>query len=164
MPETFKGLHRQRNRWQRGAFESLWLHRRMFLNPKLGMLGLFAFPYFVAFEMFGPAVELSGYLLTIVGLLLGVISPEVAALFFMVTVAFAMLLSISAVLLEQFTERRYPTGTDVLRLLWIALIENLCFRQLLTLWRTQGLIDGIRGKRGWGAMERRGFKSDVTRT
>jgi hypothetical protein len=46
----------------------------------------------------------------------------------------------------------------------MALIENLGFRQLLTLWRAQGLMDGIRGKKGWGAMERRGFKSDVAQT
>ena len=97
------------------------------------------------------------YLFTVVGLFFGWISVGVAALFFMVSVAFGILLSVSAVLLEQFTARRYPTGSDVLRLLWIAVVENFGFRQLLTVWRTHGLIDGIRKKKGWGAMERRGF-------
>jgi cellulose synthase/poly-beta-1,6-N-acetylglucosamine synthase-like glycosyltransferase len=161
VPEKLKVLHRQRNRWQRGAFESLWLHRRMFLNPSFGMLGLFAHPYFAAFEIFGPAVELTGYIFTVLGLLFQVISPEVAALFFMVSVAFGILLSVSAILLEQFTASQYPAARDVLRLFWMAVIENLGLRQLLTLWRTQGLIDGIRKKKGWGAMERHGFKSNA---
>lgn len=161
VPEKLKVLYRQRNRWQRGAFESLWLHRRMFLNPKFGVLGLFAFPYFTAFEIFGPTVEFAGYIITVLGLLSEAISLEIAALFFVVSVAFGMLLSIAAILLEQFTASRYPAARDVLRLVWVAVIENLGFRQLLTLWRTQGLIDGIRKKKGWGAMERHGFKPNA---
>jgi cellulose synthase/poly-beta-1,6-N-acetylglucosamine synthase-like glycosyltransferase len=161
VPEKLKVLHRQRNRWQRGAFDSLWLHRRMFLNPRFGMVGLFAFPYFAAFEIFGPVVELTGYIFTVLGLLGDVISPEVAALFFMVSVAFGILLSMSAILLEEFMASRYPAARDVLRLFWVAVIENLGLRQLFTFWRTEGLIDAILKKKGWGAMERQGFKSDA---
>lgn len=161
VPEKLKALHRQRNRWQRGAFESLWLHRRMFLNPRFGVVGLFAVPYFAAFEIFGPAVELAGYIFTVLGLLFDVISPEVAALFFMVSVAFGILLSMSAILLEEFTASRYPAARDVLRLFWVAVIENLGLHQLLAWWRTEGLFDGIRKKKGWGVMERRGFEPDA---
>jgi cellulose synthase/poly-beta-1,6-N-acetylglucosamine synthase-like glycosyltransferase len=157
VPETLRVLHRQRNRWQRGSVESLWFHRRIFMNPRFGVLGLFAVPYFVAFEVFGPVVEMTGYISTIFGLALGVISHEVAALFFITSVAFGMLLSISSILLEQFTVRRYPAARDVLKLLWVAVLENFGFRQLLTFWRTQGVIDVIRRKKSWGAMERRGF-------
>jgi hypothetical protein len=60
--------------------------------------------------------------------------------------------------LEEFTTRRYPLVRDVLWLLTAAVAENLGFRQMLTWWRTQGLIDGLKGKTGWGAMERRGFQ------
>lgn len=129
------------------------------MNPKFGILGLFAFPYFVAFELLGPIVELTGYIFTMAGLVLRTISPEVAALFFIVSVAFGMMLSVSAVLLEQFTARRYPAARNVLQLLWVAVIENLGFRQLLTVWRAHGFIDVIRRNKGWGAMERRGFET-----
>ena len=44
-------------RWQRGTVESLWRHREMLMNPRFGVVGLFAFPYFAVFEMLGPAVE-----------------------------------------------------------------------------------------------------------
>ncbi len=159
VPETLRVLNRQRNRWERGSAESLWIHRRVFMNPKFGILGLFAFPYFVAFELLGPIVELTGYIFTMAGLVLRTISPEVAALFFIVSVAFGMMLSVSAVLLEQFTARRYPAARNVLQLLWVAVIENLGFRQLLTVWRAHGFIDVIRRNKGWGAMERRGFET-----
>ncbi len=159
VPESLKILHRQRNRWQRGTVDSLWFHRKMIFNPKYGVIGTFAFPYFLMFEMFGPAVEATGYFLTIIGLFLNIISWKAAFLFFLVSVVFGILLSVSALILEELTMRRYPAFSDAVKLFIAAVIENFGFRQLMTLWRAEGLIDGIRRKQGWGAMERKGFQA-----
>jgi cellulose synthase/poly-beta-1,6-N-acetylglucosamine synthase-like glycosyltransferase len=153
-------LKRQRNRWQRGTVDSLGLHKRMLFNPRYGVLGFFAMPYFLLFEMFGPAVELLGYVCTILGWSLGLIATSTAILFFVVSILFGVLLSMSAIVLEELTQRRYPRAGDIVRLFLAAVIENFGFRQLLTVWRTKGLIDGLRGKQGWGAMERRGFRKE----
>src|SRR5713226_3294717 len=106
VPESAKILHRQRNRWQRGTVESISLHRRMLFNPKFGILGMFAIPYFTLFEMFGPAVECLGYFVTVLGLAVRIIAPEVAILFFVVSVLFGIFLSMSAIVLEEFTTRQ----------------------------------------------------------
>ena len=159
VPQSLKILQRQRKRWQRGTVESLWRHREMLFNPRFGIVGMFSFPYFAIFEMLGPAVEFLGYFLTILGLAFRIIAPEIALLFFVVSVMFGIMLSTSAVVLEEFTIRRYPSWRHTQRMFFSAIAENLGFRQLLTLWRVQGLIEAMRGKRGgWGAMERRGFK------
>jgi cellulose synthase/poly-beta-1,6-N-acetylglucosamine synthase-like glycosyltransferase len=157
VPESTEILKRQRNRWQRGTVESISLHKHVLLRPKFGLMGMFAVPYFALFEMFGPAVETLGYVCTILGLLVGIIKTEVAILFFVVSVLFGIVLSTSAVLLEEFTARRYPRTMDVVRLFVVAILENLGFKQLMTYWRTEGLIDGLKGKTGWGKMERKGF-------
>jgi len=157
LPETWKVLQRQRNRWQRGCFESLWHHRKLWLNPRYGAVGMFAVPYFVMFEMLAPLVETLGYITTTLGLALGIILPQIAFGFFLVSVVFGILLSMSALALEELTIRRYSTVADFTRLCATAILENVGYRQALTLWRTKGLIDGIRGKQGWGKMERRGF-------
>jgi cellulose synthase/poly-beta-1,6-N-acetylglucosamine synthase-like glycosyltransferase len=159
VPDTWRILRNQRNRWQRGTVESLRGHYRMLLNPRYGAVGMFAFPYFLLFEMLGPTVELAGYLLTFVGLAVGIISPDVALVFFVVSLLFGLLLSAGAVLLEDLTLDRYPSPGDAARLFAAAVPESLGFRQLTTLWRARGLWDGLRGKKGWGAMERRGFDS-----
>jgi len=158
VPESWKVLHRQRNRWQRGTVESLIAHEKMLFHPKFGGPGWFALPYYVVFEMLGPAIETAGYLFTAAGIALGFVSVRIAALFFVVSVLFGVLLSMSAVVLEEFTMRRYPSVVDLARLLAAAVLENFGYRQLLTFWRLQGVWDGLRGKRGWGAMERRGFQ------
>ena len=157
VPETLKVLKRQRNRWQRGTVDSIGMHKRMLLNPRYGILGTFAMPYFFLFEMLGPAIELLGYLVTIVGWAFGLIATETAILFFVVSILFGVLLSMSAIVLEELTKRRYPRAKDIATLFVAAVVENFGFRQLLTVWRTHGLVDGLRGKQGWGAMERRGF-------
>jgi len=163
-PETLEMLSRQRNRWHRGQVESLWRHRGMLLNPRYGAVGMFGFPYFILFEALGPTVELIGYALVLSGLAFGLVPLEMAALFFLVAIGFGVLLSIESLLLEELTLRRYPRAADVFRLLGAALVENVGLRQLLAVWRTRALWDVLRGRTGWGRMERRGFAPPVERT
>jgi len=159
VPQSLKILQRQRKRWQRGTVESLWRHREMLFHPGFGIVGMFAFPYFFLFEMLGPAVEFLGYFLTIVGLVFRIISPAIALLFFSVSIMFGVLLSTSAVLLDEFTLQRYPSWRHGGQLFLAAIVENFGFRQMLTFFRVQGLIQALRGQRGgWGVMERRGFQ------
>lgn len=46
VPEDMTILRRQRRRWHRGLFESLWTHRGLTFNPKYGSIGMISFPYF----------------------------------------------------------------------------------------------------------------------
>jgi cellulose synthase/poly-beta-1,6-N-acetylglucosamine synthase-like glycosyltransferase len=164
VPESLGALNRQRNRWQRGLTESLWAHRRMAFNPTFGVVGMFGFPYFILFEMLGPTIELLGYLVAVPGVTLGFLSLELSLLFFLVSIGFGTLLSISALLLEELTVRRYPSPRDVLRLFGAAVVENFGLRQILTVWRTKALIDAFRGKKDWGKQERIGFREPAPET
>jgi cellulose synthase/poly-beta-1,6-N-acetylglucosamine synthase-like glycosyltransferase len=160
VPVTLRVLRRQRQRWQRGTVESILLHREMLFNPRYGIVGLFTGPYFLMFEMCGPLVEFVGYVMTVVGLVFRIIAPEIAILFFTVSAAFGILLSTSALALDQFTRSHHGRPKDFAKLFLVAILENLTLRQLITYFRVQGLIQGLRGKKGnWGAMERRGFSA-----
>ena len=61
VPESYRVLGRQRDRWQRGLIESLTRHRKMMFNRRYGPTGLLAFPVFFFLEGLGPVIELSGY-------------------------------------------------------------------------------------------------------
>jgi len=157
VPESWAVLKRQRNRWQRGAIDSLWLHRGAMFRRRFGVIGLFAMPYFLFFEVLAPAAELTGYLLVVVGLAIGRVSVAVGVGFFVVCVLFGMLLSVGAVVLDELTARRHPSVRDVLRLFAASIVENLGVRQMVAIWRLRGTYDWFRGNRTWGVMERRGF-------
>ena len=161
VPESLKVLKRQRRRWQRGTIESLWAHREMFGRPRFGILGLFAFPYFVFFEMLGPIVEMTGYLITIIGLFLGFFGLREAILFFCAAVLYGMILSTASVVLEELTMRRYPKVRNLLNLVVAGILENFGFRQLLGFWRAYAFVEVFRGNKSWGNMERKGFQGTV---
>ena len=44
VPNNYAILERQRNRWFRGTFQTLKLHRVMFFNPKYRILGMVSYP------------------------------------------------------------------------------------------------------------------------
>jgi hypothetical protein len=61
--------------------------------------------------------------------------------------------------LEERGYRNYRRGSDLLRMFVLAVFENIWFRQLVDLYRLQGVLDIARRKQGWGAMRRRGFEA-----
>jgi hypothetical protein len=65
-------------------------------------------------------------------------------------------------MLEEFSFHRYEGLDDrALLVLWAAL-EQFGYRQLTVFWRMRGLIRFLRGRRDWGAMQRKGFGSPST--
>ena len=74
-PENLRTLASQRDRWQRGLFDTLLRHRRMLFNPRYGFVGMFAFPFYVIFELLGPLVELAGYAWFVLMLMTGIADP-----------------------------------------------------------------------------------------
>ncbi|UCD38783.1 MAG: glycosyltransferase family 2 protein, partial [Fidelibacterota bacterium] len=161
-PESMRNLGRQRDRWQRGLYEALMRHRSMFLNPRYGRIGMIAFPYFFIFELFGPLIEWIGYISLVLAIVLGKISGPYIVAFFTATFMYGVALSIVAVALEELSFRRYPHFADLLRLFWLAVLENFGYRQVNSYWRIKGFISGLRGAKGWGIMERRGFTVEGT--
>ncbi len=156
-PETRKILASQRNRWQRGTCQVLSYHMTMIGNPKYGSVGWFAMPYFLIFEAAGPLIEVSGYLVTLVAVAFGLLDVVFAQLLFLAAVVFGAMISITSVLLEEMSFRRYPKVRHLLLLAALGVIENFGYRQLTTYWRLKGVIDFLRKKQGWGVMTRKGF-------
>jgi cellulose synthase/poly-beta-1,6-N-acetylglucosamine synthase-like glycosyltransferase len=156
-PESLRMLARQRNRWQRGTLQVLGYHSRMLFNPRYGVIGLLAMPYYVVFEAVGPIIELTGYVATVLAIAFGLLDWRFAELFFLAAIVYGALLSVAAVVLEELSFRRYPKVADLLRLAAYGVLENFGYRQLATYWRIAGVVDYVRGKQGWGTMKRKGF-------
>lgn len=157
VPEDYKSLSQQRRRWQRGLAEALWRHRSMFGRPRYGRLGLLAFPYFLLFELVGPVIEVTGLPVVLVAALTGRTSSPFLIAFFIVSVLLGALLSVAALALEEFSFRRHRTNRDVLRILIFAIVENLGYRQLVSVWRLLAFVDLLRKKQGWGTQKRHGL-------
>lgn len=156
-PEDLRTLGRQRRRWHSGLAQTMWRHKRVLANPRYGALGLLAFPYFVAFELLGPLVEILGPAATIAFWATGRLSTLFLVAFLVVAVLLGILLSIAALALEEFSFRRHPRTSEVARLVVYAALENVGYRQLNDLWRVIAFIDLARRRHAWGAQRRRGI-------
>jgi cellulose synthase/poly-beta-1,6-N-acetylglucosamine synthase-like glycosyltransferase len=157
-PESLRVLGRQRDRWHRGLADVLWRHRGVTFNPRYGAMGMLVFPYFIFLELFAPVIEVVGLLGLGVALFIGVLDLRFAALFFLVAYGMGMVLSVASLVMEELSFRRYDRMRDRFVLLAWALFENIGYRQLTAWWRLRGLLKFFRGRREWGAMERRGFR------
>lgn len=159
VPEKLKTLSRQRNRWQRGLIDSMLLNMKMLFNPKYGIVGLFAMPFFFFFEMLGPIAELTGYIVFFVSWYFNIVSFTFALFFLTAAIVLGIVLSVGSLVLEELSFRRYPKIFDLVILFAYAVLENFGYRQLNTWWRFKGCLDYILGKRGWGKMQRKGFQA-----
>jgi len=156
-PESLRVLARQRSRWHRGLIQTLVRYRSMLFNPRYGVAGLFAMPFYALFEMTGPFIECLGYALFLSHLLLGQVNYPFAVTFFFVAVFYGTFVSLLSILLEELSEHRYPRLRDILILTAAGVAENLFYRQYLSVVRAWSMVDYLKGKNEWGAMEKRGF-------
>jgi cellulose synthase/poly-beta-1,6-N-acetylglucosamine synthase-like glycosyltransferase len=162
VPEQLATLGRQRRRWQRGLWEGLRRHRRMIGNPRYGIVGVVAMPYFLLFEFLSPFFVLVGLLVTVLLWFLGALSTFYFVAFLLVSIGLGLLLTTAALALEEFSYHRYRRRRDIVRLLAYAVLENVGYHQLHDVWRAIGYVDIARGKSGWGAQQRRGFATRRT--
>ena len=158
VPESTAVLGRQRDRWHRGLADVLWRHRAMMFNPRYGVTGLFVYPYYAFVELLAPVFEVIGLVTLGLGLALGMLDWRFAALFYLTAYGLGTALTAFTLILEDLSFHRYSTFRDRALLFWWALVENLGYRQMTVLWRLRGLWKFLRGRKDWGAMERKGFR------
>jgi cellulose synthase/poly-beta-1,6-N-acetylglucosamine synthase-like glycosyltransferase len=163
VPETLAVLSRQRERWHRGLVLTMWKYRGMVFNPRYGIVGLVTVPFFVFGEALAPLVEVVGYVVTALGLLFGFLNFTYALLFLLVAWTYGMVLSISGIVLEEISFRRYRRWGDLIRLLRYAMQENFGYRQLTVWYRLRAFWSALRRHRAWGRMTRTGFAPAGTR-
>lgn len=159
VPTDWKTLRKQRNRWHRGLWEVLWMHRAMLFNPRYGRLGMVAMPYFLFFEALSPVVEVLGYLMLPLAYWLGLLNLEFALLFLLLALGFGVLLSHLAIGIETLLFKRYSSLWERLLLLGMGVLEVLGYRQLLALERFVASFQVWRKRGVWGEMRRKGLES-----
>ena len=156
-PGSLRALSRQRDRWQRGLIEAMWLHRGMLGRPRYGRVGLFAMPYFLVFEVLGPLIELAGYAAIVFSLAMGWAPAQVVLAFFVLALSAGMAFTFGALWIEEHAFQRYRNWRCLGRLVLAAVVENFGYRQWSTFVRARAIWSLMRGERHWGEMARTGF-------
>lgn len=155
-PSDYTSLARQRARWHKGLLDTLWSTRDMLFRKQYGRVGWVILPYMWLFECFSPVLELLGYVTIILAAVLGSLSQRFFLEFLLFGYAFATLISVGSVLLEEMNYRRYSSWRDVAWLLTYCLFEHLPYRQMTMFWRLRGIWEYLRGDLSWHQVKRTG--------
>ncbi len=156
-PESYSILRKQRSRWTRGTMETLWIHRRLFLNPKYKILGLLSYPYWLVYEYLAPIIELLGILITVLFIYFGILNWTYFFVLILLVYMFAVLFSFLAIYTEEATYKKYKTYKDFFRLIFAGICEPIIFHPFTVYAAIRGNWEKIRGSKGWGDMTRKGF-------
>lgn len=156
-PEDYKILIKQRSRWTRGTYETLYLHRKICLNPKYKILGLLSYPYWAIYEFWAPLIEFTGLLITILFVILGILNWKFFLLLLLFVYIFAVLFSMMALYAEETTFKRYNTFKDLRKLVIAAFLEPFVFHPVVVYAALKGNWQKLKGQGGWGEMTRKGF-------
>lgn len=156
-PESFNIFKKQRSRWMRGTIETLWTHRKMFLNPKYKLLGILSVPYWTFFEFLAPFIEFVGLLVTFIMMVFGLINWHFFFILLLFVYSYSIMFSVLALLTEELTYHKYPRIKDYLKLLLGAFLEPFYFHPISVYAAMVGYYEKIKGSHGWGEMTRTGF-------
>src|SRR3974390_2611344 len=116
-------------------------------NPRYGRIGLVVLPYYLAFELLGPVVEVVGLGVFGMSTRLGGGGGGLARAFAAAAIGYGLILSVCALAIEEFAFHRYRRWTDLQRAFAAAIVENLGYRQMHAWGRPPGLMDEIGGRR-----------------
>jgi cellulose synthase/poly-beta-1,6-N-acetylglucosamine synthase-like glycosyltransferase len=157
VPESLAVLGRQRARWQRGALETFFRHKKMLFNPRYGRVGFLGFGHILVVDVVGPLVEVLGYILVPLLWALGLLAVDYLLAFLAVTFTLGIFVSAATLILEEVELRRFPKARDLAIVTAVAVAENFGYRQLANFWRIRGWWQFLRKQQGWGTMTRKGF-------
>lgn len=137
-PESWKALKSLCIKRQIGLMQSLEMNRQMLLGGRSGAVGWLGFPFVLLFEGLGPWLEVLGYVAMTLLWLSGLISFQAFWTFLLAVIGLGMLLSTSALLLDELAFHCKRKLAHTLKLFAVALLENLGYRQMTALWRLLG--------------------------
>lgn len=154
-PLSLNDIRSQRRRWQIGLFDTLLSHKSMLLNPRYGTVGLLAIPYHWIFELFGAVVEVLGYFIIPFSLVMGELNMFFFIIYFLLAVLLGVILSIGSLILEQYTRKSIVSAKQCLSLSLYAILENFGYRQIISLFRVEGMLKYRKLRKTWGKIKRK---------
>ena len=157
-PMSLKDIRGQRRRWQIGLLDTLISHKNLLFNPKYGTVGLVAVPYFWIFELSGALIEVLGYFIIPFSLIMGELNIFFFVIYFLLATLLGIMLSIGSLILEQYTKKNAMTAKQYILISVYAILENFGYRQLITLFRVEGVLKYRKLRQTWGKIKRKEFE------
>ncbi len=170
VPENGRNLFRQRSRWHQGLAETLRIHRKMIFEPKYGMTGLFALPYYFYFELLSPLMKVVSLVFIVLASIFGIINFEwVILLILSAMIVTAIIMSSITAAIESWSYKQGAVSRNALRYksfkewMWLVIagiIAEFSYSFYKIAAQINGLISFLNRRSSWNKFERKGLKHE----
>lgn len=153
VPGKIRHLMRQRIRWQLGLVQTLFAHKKLFMNPLYGVVGMLAIPYMWIVELLSPIVELIAYVVVPAAWIMGDISTEAFLAWPIAALTYNFLLSLTGLYLD----RKYVSKSRAMSWSKMArgsLFIHFGYKQITMWWRLRALLKTLGRNQVWGEKPR----------
>ena len=167
VPDNASFLFRQRSRWHQGLVETLSIYRKAILEPKYGVTGMMALPYYFFFELLSPVMKILSLAFVFVAGYYGVFNTKwVLLLIAGILLMTAIIMSSITLMLEYWSEKhtettrnalRYKNFKDWLWLLITGILSEFSYSFFKIVAQLDGLKNFMRKKHDWRKFERKGI-------
>lgn len=154
VPESLGDLRKQRRRWHLGLFQSMVKHRKMFMNPVYGWLGMVSYLYYFLYELASPVLQLVGWIAMGVSAAMGILNWDFMIRFYLMYTMYNAVLTITIFFQRIYTLNLKMSLLDVVKAIIVCVLENVFFRLFLDVVRVTAFIGYGKRKKQWGHIKR----------
>jgi poly-beta-1,6-N-acetyl-D-glucosamine synthase len=152
-PNSAARLVSQRARWQRVISETVWHYRHMIGNIRYGTVGLLGMSYYLVGEILAPVFQALSLLVIVLGAVTGLLGVRDFIQSMLILAFGSGLLTNFAILMRERHSRTFR-GKDLRFLLLLTPLELVLYRPILFWAQFKGMIEFLRGDRGWNKFSR----------
>ncbi len=153
-PEKLRDLGKQRKRWQRGLFQSMWGHREMLANPRYGAVGTVSYLYFLLYELLSPYIEVFGVATILLSIAVDMLNVRYMTLYFVLYALYGALLSLTAFFSRIHTLDMKLSIGDLCKATLLCLFETTFLRFYLAVVRATAFVGYKKNKLNWDKLAR----------
>lgn len=149
---------RQRVRWARGLVQTLYLHKKMFLNPKYKKTGLIIMPHYLLFEFFVPVLEVLGLIVLALDIIFFSVNYEFLLIVSVFVYFFYTTITLISIYLDQLLYKQYASLRELSTLILMVFLEPFLYHPINVYASLKGYFHFLTNKeKKWGTMTRQGF-------
>ena len=153
-PEKLRDLSKQRKRWQRGLFQSMWGHREIAFDPRYGVIGTVSYTYFLLYELLSPYIEIFGVVTILLSIAMDMLNVRYMVLYFVVYALYGALLSLTAFFSRIHTVDMKLSAGDMCKAMLLCLFEITFLRFHLAVVRATAFIGYKKNRLNWDKLAR----------
>ena len=154
VPESLGDLRKQRRRWYLGLFQSLMKHRKVFMNPTYGWMGMVSYLYYLLYELLSPVFQVIGWAAMAASAAIGVLNWDFMVRFYLMYTMYNAVLTITIFFQRVYTLNLKMSLLDVVKAVIVCVLENVFFRLFLDVVRATAFIGYGKRKKQWGYIKR----------